>query len=55
MVITTHMYNQMIQENQKKLEKGIDPNNQDSEVIKSFLKDSLNLDKTEKKVISSNS
>ena len=51
MVITTHMYNQMVKENQKKeiLE------NPDSEVIQSFLKDSEDFEKTEKKIISSNS
>ncbi len=50
MVITTHMYNQMVKESQKKeiLE------NPDSEVIQSFLKDSEELE-SEKKVISSNS
>ena len=51
MVITTHMYNQMVKESLKKeiLE------NPDSEVIQSFLKDSEDFEKTEKKIISSNS
>lgn len=50
MVITTHMYSQMIKENQNKeiLE------NPDSDVIRSFLKDSESLGNTEE-VISSNS
>ena len=53
MVITTHMYNQMIQENEKSENKKV-LNNPDSEVIQSFLKDSKNFQKTEKRVISSN-
>ena len=50
MVITTHMYNQMIKENQNNeiLE------NPNSDVIRSFLKDSESLENNEE-VISSNS
>lgn len=50
MVITTHMYNQMIQENEKSNNEKI-LKNPDSEVIKSFLKDSENFQEKEKKVI----
>lgn len=50
MVITTHMYNQMIQENEKSKNEKI-LKNPDSEVIQSFLKDSKSFEKTEKKVI----
>ena len=55
MVITTHMYNQMILENQKKSHSNNVPSNPASALIKSFLKDSKNFEKTEKKIISSNS
>jgi hypothetical protein len=55
MVITTHMVNQMILENQKKSNNDKIPINPDSALIKSFLKDSTNITKTEKRVISSNS
>ena len=55
MVITTHMYNQMNQDNQKKSQKDKVPNNPDSSLIKSFLVDSTNFVKTEKRIISSNS
>jgi hypothetical protein len=55
MVITTHMYNQMIIENQKKSNRDNVPSNPDSALIKSFLNDSKNFAKTEKKIISSNS
>ena len=55
MVITTHMYNQMIQEDRKKTEKEKVPNNPESTLIKSFLKDSSSFEKAEKSVISSNS
>ncbi len=55
MVITTHMYNEMILEKQKKSKNDKVPSNQDSALIKSFLKDSTNFEKTKEKVISSNS
>ena len=55
MVITTHMYNQIILENQKKSNSDSVPSNPDSAMIKSFLKDSTNFEKTKEKVISSNS
>ena len=55
MVITTHMYNQMNLENQKKSNRDKVPSNPDSALIKSFLNDSKNFAKTEKKIISSNS
>ena len=53
MVITTHMYNEMIKENQNKSENVLE--NPDSEEIKSFLKNSDYLEKTEETVISSSS
>ncbi len=55
MVITTHMFNQMFLDSQKKVKKLKVPNNHDSALIKSFLKDSNQFENTEKKVISSNS
>ncbi len=55
MVITMHMFNQMIIEQQKKLKNDKVPNNPDSEIIKSFLKESTDFPKTEKRIISSNS
>ena len=55
MVITTHMYNQMIRDNQKESNNEKIPNNPDSSLIKSFLKDSTESAITEKKVIFSNS
>lgn len=54
MVITTHMYNQIIEENQKLPTKKISEDH-DSSLIKAFLKDSKNFEKTPKTVISSNS
>ena len=54
MVITTHMYNQMIQDQQRKLKEDKGLSNPDSAEIKSFLKNATDLEKTEK-VISSNS
>ncbi len=55
MVITTHMFNQIFLESQKKVKKLEVPNNHDSALIKSFLKESNQFKNTEKKVISSNS
>lgn len=55
MVITTHMYNQIIQAKQKKSKNDTDVFNLDSALIKSFLNDSTNFSKTEESVISSNS
>ena len=55
MVITTHMYNQMNQDNQKKSKKDGVPKNPESALIKSFLKDTTDFVKTEKRIISSNS
>lgn len=55
MVITIHMYNQMVLENQKKYKNDNMLNNFDSSLIKSFLKNLPNLSKTENSVISSNS
>jgi len=55
MVITTHMFNQIFLESQKKVKNLKVPNNHDSALIKSFLKDSSMFENTEKKVISSNS
>ncbi len=55
MVVTTHMFNQMFLESQKKVKKLEVPNNHDSALIKSFLKNSNQFENTEKKVISSNS
>ncbi len=55
MVITTHMYNQMVLENQKKYNNCKVPLNPESALIKSFLKDSKDISKTEKNVTSSNS
>lgn len=55
MVITTHMFNQMFLDSQKKVKKLKMPNNYNSTLIKSFLKDSNQFENTEKKVISSNS
>ena len=55
MVITTHMFNQMFLESQKEVKKLKMPNNHNSTLIKSFLKDSNQLENTEKKVISSSS
>ena len=55
MVVTTHMFNQMFLESQKKVKKLEVPNNHDSALIKSFLKDSNQFKNTEKKVISSSS
>ncbi len=55
MVITTHMYNQMSIDTQKKSKKDKVPSNPDSSMIKSFLKDSKNFAKTEKRIIFSNS
>ena len=55
MVITTHMYNQMNQDGQKKSKKDQVPKNPESALIKSFLKDSTDFVKTEKRIISSNS
>ena len=55
MVITTHMYNQMIRDNQKESNNEKILNNPDSSLIKSFLKDSTEFAITEKKVIFSNS
>ena len=54
MVITTHMYNQMIKESKEHSKNEI-LENIDSATIKSFLKNSDNLKKAEKTVISSNS
>ena len=54
MVVTTHMYNQMIKENQKSKNNDI-LENPESEVIQSFLKDSESFEKVEKKANSSNS
>ena len=51
MVITTHMFTQMFLDSQKKVKKLKMPNNHDSALIKSFLKDSNQLENTEKKVI----
>lgn len=55
MVITTHMYNQIVLENQNKYNNGKVPRNPESALIKSFLKDSTQFTKSEKRVISSNS
>ena len=55
MVVTTHMFNQMFLESQKKVKKLEVPNNHDSALVKSFLKDSNQFENTEKKVISSDS
>jgi len=55
MVITTHMFNQMFLESQKKLKNEKVSYNPDSALIKSFLKDASKYKKTEKKVISSSS
>lgn len=55
MVITSHMYNQMIQENRKKSKNDKGLSNLDSSLIKSFLKDAPNFGKAEKRIISSNS
>jgi len=55
MVLTTHMFNQIFLESQKKVKKLEVPNNHGSALIKSFLKDSNQFENTEKKVISSNS
>ena len=55
MVITTHMYNQMVSEEQKKIKNDKVPSNLDSALIKSLLKDSTNFTETEKRIISSNS
>ncbi len=55
MVITTHMYNQMNQDSQKKSKKDEVPKNPESALIKSFLKDTTDFVKTEKRIISSNS
>ena len=55
MVITTHMFDQISLETQKKVKNIKVPNNHDSALIKSFLKDSSKFEKTEKKVISSSS
>ncbi len=49
------MFNQMFLESQKKLKNEKVPNNPNSVLIKSFLKDSSKYEKTEKKVISSSS
>ncbi|GBF24634.1 hypothetical protein MnTg01_00975 [archaeon MnTg01] len=49
------MFNQMFLESQKKVINLKMPNNHDSALIKSFLKDSNQLENTEKKVISSSS
>ncbi len=55
MVITTHMYSQIIHENQKKSKSNKVPSNPDATLIKSFLKDTTDFAKTEKRIISSNS
>ena len=55
MVITTHMFNHMFLESQKKLKNEKVPDSHDSALIRSFLKNSSKYEKTEKKVISSNS
>jgi len=55
MVITTHMFNQIFLESQKKAKNEIVPTNHDSALIKSFLKDASKYENTEKKVISSSS
>ncbi len=55
MVITTHMFNHMFLESQKKLKNEKVPDNPDSALIRSFLKNSSKYKKTEKKVISSSS
>jgi len=55
MVLTTHMFNQIFLESQKKVKKLEVPNNHDAALIKSILKDSNQFKNTEKKVISSNS
>jgi hypothetical protein len=49
------MFNQIFLESQKKVKKLEVPNNHDSALIKSFLKESNQFKNTEKKVISSNS
>ena len=51
MVLTTHMFNQIFLESQKKVKKFEVSNNHDSALIKSFLKDSNQFENTEKKVI----
>lgn len=55
MVITTHMYNQIIQEKQNKINNDEVLSNPDSALIKLFLKDSIDFATNEKRVISSNS
>jgi hypothetical protein len=49
------MFNQIFLESQKKVKKLEVPNNHNSALIKSFLKESNQFKNTEKKVISSNS
>jgi len=55
MVITTHMFNQIFLESQKKVKNMKVPKNHDSALLKSFLKESSKFESTEKKVISSSS
>jgi len=49
------MYNQMNQDGKKKSKKDEVPRNPESTLIKSFLKDSTDFAKTEKRIISSSS
>lgn len=55
MVITTHMYNQMVLENQKKYNSDKVPKNPEAAFIKSFLTDSTDITEIQKRAISSNS
>ena len=55
MVITTHMYNQMVLENQKKYNSSKVPKNPEAAFIKSFLTDSTDITEIQKRAISSNS
>jgi hypothetical protein len=49
------MYNQMNQDSQKKSKKDEVPRNPEAALVKSFLKDTTDFAKTEKRIISSNS